>query len=52
MLAEIFRAGIEAIDRGQREASLSLGLTPAQTMRDVMAPQAIRIVAAAGRQLR
>jgi His/Glu/Gln/Arg/opine family amino acid ABC transporter permease subunit len=44
VLAEIFRAGIEALDRGQREASLSLGLTPAQTMRDVMAPQAIRIV--------
>jgi His/Glu/Gln/Arg/opine family amino acid ABC transporter permease subunit len=44
VLAEIFRAGIEALDRGQREASLSLGLTPAQTMLDVMAPQAIRIV--------
>jgi His/Glu/Gln/Arg/opine family amino acid ABC transporter permease subunit len=44
VLAEIFRAGIEALDRGQREASPSLGLTPAQTMRDVMAPQAIRIV--------
>jgi His/Glu/Gln/Arg/opine family amino acid ABC transporter permease subunit len=44
VLAEIFRAGIEALDGGQREASLSLGLTPAQTMRDVMAPQAIRIV--------
>jgi len=44
VLAEIFRAGIEALDRGQREASLSLGLTPAQAMRDVIAPQAIRIV--------
>jgi His/Glu/Gln/Arg/opine family amino acid ABC transporter permease subunit len=44
VLAEIFRAGIEALERGQREASLSLGLTPAQTMRDVIAPQAIRIV--------
>ena len=44
VLAEIFRAGIEALEHGQREASLSLGLTPAQTMRDVIAPQAIRIV--------
>jgi His/Glu/Gln/Arg/opine family amino acid ABC transporter permease subunit len=44
ILSEIFRAGIEALDRGQREASLALGLTPAQTMRDVIAPQAIRIV--------
>ena len=31
ILAEIFRSGIEAIDRGQREASLTLGLTPHQT---------------------
>ncbi|MBV9221442.1 MAG: amino acid ABC transporter permease [Methylobacteriaceae bacterium] len=44
LLAEVFRAGIEAIDRGQREAALSLGLTPALTMTDVIAPQAIRIV--------
>jgi His/Glu/Gln/Arg/opine family amino acid ABC transporter permease subunit len=44
LLAEVFRAGIEAIERGQREASLSLGMTPAQTMTDVIAPQAIRIV--------
>jgi His/Glu/Gln/Arg/opine family amino acid ABC transporter permease subunit len=44
ILGEVFRAGIEAIERGQREASLSLGLTPAQTMIDVIAPQAIRVV--------
>jgi His/Glu/Gln/Arg/opine family amino acid ABC transporter permease subunit len=44
VLSEVFRAGIEALDRGQREAGISLGLTPAQTMRDVIAPQAIRIV--------
>jgi His/Glu/Gln/Arg/opine family amino acid ABC transporter permease subunit len=44
LLGEVFRAGIEAIERGQQEASLSLGLTPAQTMTDVIAPQAIRIV--------
>jgi His/Glu/Gln/Arg/opine family amino acid ABC transporter permease subunit len=33
LLAEVFRAGIEAIERGQREASLSLGMRPSQTMR-------------------
>lgn len=44
LLAEVFRAGIEAIEHGQREASLSLGMTPAQTMKYVIAPQAIRIV--------
>jgi His/Glu/Gln/Arg/opine family amino acid ABC transporter permease subunit len=43
ILAEIFRAGIEAIDRGQREASLTLGMTPRQTMVDVIGPQAWRI---------
>ena len=44
LLAEVFRAGIEAIERGQREASVSLGMTPSQTMKYVIAPQAIRIV--------
>jgi His/Glu/Gln/Arg/opine family amino acid ABC transporter permease subunit len=44
LLAEVFRAGLEAIDRGQREAALSLGLTPARTMADVVAPQAVRVV--------
>lgn len=43
ILAEIFRSGIEAIDRGQREASLTVGLTPFQSMLDVIAPQAWRI---------
>jgi len=41
---EIFRAGIEAIDKGQWEASRSLGLDFRQTMRFVVLPQAIRIV--------
>jgi His/Glu/Gln/Arg/opine family amino acid ABC transporter permease subunit len=44
VLSEIFRAGIDAIDRGQREAGISLGLTPSQAMVDVIAPQAIRVV--------
>ncbi len=41
---EIFRAGIEAIDRGQWEASRALGLNFPQTMAHVILPQAIRIV--------
>ncbi len=40
-LGEIFRAGIQSIDRGQREAAFVLGLTPMQTMRDVVLPQAV-----------
>ncbi|MEA2781263.1 MAG: hypothetical protein QOK29_2807 [Rhodospirillaceae bacterium] len=43
-LAEVFRAGIHAIHRGQTEAALSLGLTPADVMRFVVLPQATRIM--------
>jgi len=42
--AEIFRAGIEAIPRGQFEASQALGLRYRHMMTDVILPQAIRIV--------
>ena len=42
--AEIFRAGIEAIPRGQFEASQALGLSYRHMMGDVILPQAIRIV--------
>ena len=42
--AEIFRAGIEAIPRGQFEASQALGLGYRHMMTDVILPQAIRIV--------
>lgn len=42
--AEIFRAGLQAIPAGQREASEALGLGFVQTMRDVLLPQAVRIV--------
>ena len=44
ILGEIFRAGIEAIDKGQREASLALGLSPSQSMTRIIAPQALRVV--------
>lgn len=40
--AEIFRAGIQSMDKGQFEASYSLGMTHVQTMRYVVLPQAIR----------
>ena len=43
-MTEIFRAGIQAVPRGQIEASGALGMTEAQTMRRVILPQAIRIV--------
>lgn len=41
-LAEIFRAGIQSIDRGQIEAARSLGMTNAQAMRYVVLPQAFK----------
>ena len=43
-LAEIFRAGIEAVPKGQVEAAASLGLTRWQLFRLVVLPQAIRTV--------
>jgi polar amino acid transport system permease protein len=43
-IAEIFRAGIESVDKGQIEAAHALGLTNGQTMRKVVLPQAIRNV--------
>jgi len=43
-LAEIFRSGIDAIDRGQHEAAMALGMTRFQTLRHVIIPQSLRIV--------
>ncbi|MFT3960690.1 amino acid ABC transporter permease [Propionivibrio sp.] len=40
--AEIFRAGIQSIDRGQYEGARVLGLTYAQTMRRIVLPQVIK----------
>jgi len=40
---EIFRAGIDAVDKGQSEAARSLGLSQAKTMRKVILPQALRM---------
>jgi len=44
ILAEVFRSGIEALHSGQREAALSLGMTPAKAMAYIILPQAVRIV--------
>jgi general L-amino acid transport system permease protein len=43
-IAEIVRAGIQAVSRGQVEAARSLGLTNSQTLRLIVFPQALRII--------
>lgn len=43
-VSEIFRAGIQSIDKGQMEAGHSLGLTWAQTMRYIVMPQAFKAI--------
>ena len=43
-VAEIFRAGIQSIDKGQMEAGRSLGMTWGQTMRYIIVPQAFKRV--------
>jgi glutamine transport system permease protein len=43
-VAEIFRAGIQAVDEGQMEAGRSLGMTWTQTMRYIIIPQAFKQV--------
>ena len=41
-LAEVYRAGIESVERGQTEAARSLGMTDGQAMRLIVLPQAVR----------
>lgn len=43
-IAEIFRAGVQSIERGQMEAARSLGMTTGQSMRFVILPQAFKRV--------
>ena len=43
-IAEIVRAGIQSVNRGQTEAARALGLTPMTTMRNVTFPQALRVI--------
>lgn len=44
-VAEVYRAGIRSVHRGQRDAALAVGLTDTQAMRHVILPQAVRRVA-------
>jgi polar amino acid transport system permease protein/cystine transport system permease protein len=43
-LTEVFRAGIEAVHRGQNEAALSIGMTRMQSLRVIVLPQAMRVI--------
>ncbi|NVK41387.1 MAG: ectoine/hydroxyectoine ABC transporter permease subunit EhuD [Oceanospirillaceae bacterium] len=48
-LSEVFRSGIDGVDKGQWEASIALNLSPYRTYRDVILPQALRaMIPAAG----
>lgn len=44
ILAEVFRAGVRALDRGQSEAASAIGLSYWQAMRLIVLPQAVRLV--------
>src|SRR3712207_3061641 len=44
VLAEIFRAGILSVPRGQSEAAYAIGLTKAQAMRLILIPHAVRVM--------
>ena len=41
-MSETFRAGLASVSKGQREAAAAIGMTPAQTMRRIVLPQALR----------
>jgi len=43
-VAEIVRAGIQAVTRGQVEAAMSIGLRPGQVLQHVVMPQALRVI--------
>jgi polar amino acid transport system permease protein len=43
-IAEVFRAGIQAVHKGQREAALAVGMTPYMSFRYIILPQAVRII--------
>ncbi|WP_225827520.1 amino acid ABC transporter permease [Streptomyces naphthomycinicus] len=42
VLAEVFRSGVQAVERGQREAAFALGMRKTQVMANVLVPQAVR----------
>lgn len=43
-ISEVVRGGIQSVNKGQREAARALGLNPAQTLRLVVFPQALRVI--------
>ncbi len=43
-MAEVVRGGIIGVDRGQTEAAHAIGMTPSETLRQVVLPQAVRIM--------
>ncbi|MDR6757087.1 polar amino acid transport system permease protein [Mycoplana sp. BE70] len=43
-LTEVVRGGITSVDRGQKEAAHTLGMTPGQTMRRIILPQTLRLI--------
>jgi polar amino acid transport system permease protein len=43
-VSEVYRAGLQSVHRGQRDAALAIGLTESQAMRHVILPQAVRRV--------
>ena len=43
-MCEIIRGGLISVDRGQTEAALSIGLTPAQSLMRIVLPQAVRVI--------
>lgn len=43
-LTEVVRGGIGSVDRGQKEAAHTLGMTPGQTMRRIVLPQTLRLI--------
>ena len=43
-IAEVVRAGIEAVDKGQSEAAMALGLPPKRELRLIVLPQALRVI--------
>jgi glutamate transport system permease protein len=44
VLCEVFRAGVNAVPKGQREAAYAIGMRKTQVMRIVLAPQAVRFM--------
>jgi general L-amino acid transport system permease protein len=43
-VAEVVRAGIQSVGKGQREAAIAIGLKPAQVLQRVILPQALRVI--------